>query len=212
MIKTAEAGHEASMEGVDLAFALIGSGGDGDAAPSGEARTSDVRAMVSRHADFIWRSLRRLGLPSDLCGDATQRVFLVATRRVRDIAPGAERAFLFKTALRIASSERRTLARRREVLTDEVDTTILDPAPSTEDLVDQRRARVLLEEILEGMALDERAVFVLFELEGMTTAEISALLELPMGTVGSRLRRAREHFQGALKRRRASQSAMGGAR
>ncbi|MFT3771354.1 MAG: sigma factor-like helix-turn-helix DNA-binding protein [Minicystis sp.] len=50
------------------------------------------------------------------------------------------------------------------------------------------------------MPLDLRAVFVLFELEQATMAEIAAMLDLPPGTVASRLRRAREHFQAAARR------------
>jgi RNA polymerase sigma-70 factor (ECF subfamily) len=54
-------------------------------------------------------------------------------------------------------------------------------------------------------------VFVLFELEELSTAEISTTLEIPMGTVSSRLRRAREEFQVATKRYRArSRAAQGG--
>jgi len=53
------------------------------------------------------------------------------------------------------------------------------------------------------MEMDLRAVFVLFELEELSTAEIAATLEIPMGTVSSRLRRAREEFQAATKRYRA---------
>jgi len=44
------------------------------------------------------------------------------------------------------------------------------------------------------------SVFVLFELEGMTSIEIAALLEIPVGTAASRLRRAREHFEACVKR------------
>jgi RNA polymerase sigma-70 factor (ECF subfamily) len=49
--------------------------------------------------------------------------------------------------------------------------------------------------VLEQLPLDLRAVFVLFELEGMTSPEIAELSGVPLGTVASRLRRAREHFR-----------------
>jgi RNA polymerase sigma-70 factor (ECF subfamily) len=76
-----------------------------------------------------------------------------------------------------------------------------DPAPGAEELVDRARARAELEAILDRMPLDLRAVFVLFELEQMTMAEIAATLDLPPGTVASRLRRGRESFQAAVRRR-----------
>jgi RNA polymerase sigma-70 factor (ECF subfamily) len=55
-----------------------------------------------------------------------------------------------------------------------------------------------LERGLLHLNLDERAVFVLFELEGATTTEIASSLELPLGTVYSRLRRARQVFLEAV--------------
>ena len=51
------------------------------------------------------------------------------------------------------------------------------------------------------MSLELRTVFVLFELEQMTKTEVAALLDLPVGTAVSRLRRAREHFRASLVRR-----------
>jgi RNA polymerase sigma-70 factor (ECF subfamily) len=159
-----------------------------------------LRAMVDRHMDFTWRSLRRLGLSPDAADDATQRVFIVAHERLGDIAPGREKAFLFNTAVRVASTARRTYARRREVLDGEPSFNVADPSPRADELLDRQRARALLEELLDGMDMDLRAVFVLFELEGMTMSEISATIDIPEGTVASRLRRARAEFQGMLKR------------
>jgi RNA polymerase sigma-70 factor (ECF subfamily) len=54
------------------------------------------------------------------------------------------------------------------------------------------------------MSLDLRAVFVLFELEGLEVREIAALHEIPAGTASSRLRRAREEFSTLAKRARAT--------
>jgi RNA polymerase sigma-70 factor (ECF subfamily) len=59
----------------------------------------------------------------------------------------------------------------------------------------------VLDEILEAMPMDLRTVLVLFELEQMTKGEVAALLEIPVGTAVSRLRRAREEFKLAAKRR-----------
>jgi RNA polymerase sigma-70 factor (ECF subfamily) len=158
------------------------------------------RGIVKDHLDFTWRSLRRLGLPADVADDATQRVFLVASKKLADIEPGRERAFLFNTAVRVASSEKRTFARRREELAGDGSDDVRDPAPGADELLDHRRARTVLEELLAGLEMDLRTVFVLFELEGLTTAEIAETLGVPQGTAASRLRRAREEFREALKR------------
>jgi RNA polymerase sigma-70 factor (ECF subfamily) len=169
---------------------------------------SDERsAFVRTHVEFVWRAVRRFGVPEAEAPDATQQVFIVATAQLGRIEKGRERAFLFGTALRIASKVRRRRARKPLDGRTDPDEQAAD-LPSTEELVDQRRARAIMDDILERMADDLRAVFVLYELEQMTMAEIADLLSLPSGTVASRLRRAREFFERQVERRAA---ATGGA-
>lgn len=160
------------------------------------------REMVDAHYDFIWRSLRRLGVTQGDADDATQQVFVTAARKLAKIRLGSERSFLFQTALRTAADNRRTHRRRREVTADEIpeNDEVLDDAPTAEDVVDLRRARRALDAILDDMPIELRAVFALFELEEVTMAEISLLLELPTGTVASRLRRARREFRERVAR------------
>lgn len=170
-----------------------------------------LRSIAEVHYDFIWRLLRRLGVPADATDDATQEVFMVAMRRVEDIQPGAERSFLFGVAMRVASDRRRAQARRREVVTDS------EPegrasAPGPDELTDQRRAREALDELLAAMPDELRVVFVLYELEGMTTGEIASLADIPVGTAASRLRRARDEFRQLVQRFRARREGLGGVR
>jgi RNA polymerase sigma-70 factor (ECF subfamily) len=158
-----------------------------------------LHALVADHHAFVWRSLRRLGVPDCDVDDASQQVFLVTHRRLAEIAPESERSFLFQTALRVAADWRRTYKRRCEQTgMDMLD--VPDAAASPEELTDQRRARALLDQVLGGMPLDLRAVFVLFELEEMTMSEIATVSDIPPGTVASRLRRARQVFQETVKR------------
>ena len=65
---------------------------------------------------------------------------------------------------------------------------------ATEQLTGQKRQRELLDGVLDGLDGDLRSVFVLYEIEELTMAEIAAALEIPPGTVASRLRRARALF------------------
>ena len=167
-------------------------------APAPEVR---IRQLFDTQFDFVWRSLRRLGVPELTVDDATQEVFLVASRRLADIEAGRERSFLFATALRIASTTRRGLGRRGQHDDEAVDS-LVDPAPGPDEVADRQRARAVLDRVLESMDLDLRAVFVLYELEEMTMAEIAITLELAPGTVASRLRRAREAFQATVARLR----------
>ena len=166
----------------------------------GDAAEARFRAMVDTQFDFIWRTLRGLGVPAANADDAAQQVFLVAAQKLDLIAAGSERSFLFSTARGIAANARRARTRSREVLDEDALAEPVSGAPDPEQLAARAQARDLLLRILDGLAEDLRTVFVLFELEGMTTAQMAELLDVPMGTVASRLRRAREEFQAATKR------------
>jgi len=158
-----------------------------------------LHVLLADHHAFVWRSLRRLGVPDCDVDDASQQVFLVAHRRLSEIAHETERSFLFQTALRVAADWRRAHKRRREQPgMDLLD--VPDGAANPEELMDQRRARALLDQVLGDMPMDLRAVFVLFELEEMTMMEIATLSDIPPGTVASRLRRARHVFQKAVQK------------
>ena len=162
-----------------------------------------LASMFHTHFAFVWRSLRRLGVPPATIDDAAQEVFVVASRRLDAIEAGKEKAFLFGTAVRVASDARRAQTRRRHA---DLDDDSVDGSPSPDQLVEHKRAREMLDAIVAEMPDDTRPVFVLFELEGMTMAEIASALELAPGTVASRLRRAREVFAAAVARIEARRS------
>jgi RNA polymerase sigma-70 factor (ECF subfamily) len=158
-----------------------------------------LRAMVDEHFELVWRALARMSTPQADLADCVQQVFLVASRRLSAIAAGSERSFLLGTALRVASSARRTVGRRREVPDDEAfEVPSLDPQP--DEIADQRRLRAVLDAVLDSMPDDLREVFVLYEIEELSTPEIAALLDIPLGTAASRLRRAREAFDKRVAR------------
>jgi RNA polymerase sigma-70 factor, ECF subfamily len=158
-------------------------------------RDERLRTIVTSQYAFVWRCLRHLGVDAADADDAAQQVFIVVSKKLDDVEEGRERAFAFATALRIASRARRTRTRRREA--DDSETLLSQMAAPAEETTP---ARELLEQVLESMPDDTRAVFMLFEVEELTMGEIAEALEIPPGTVASRLRRAREHFQGEVKR------------
>jgi RNA polymerase sigma-70 factor (ECF subfamily) len=170
-------------------------------AMQGELR---VRAIVRRHYASIWRLLRRLGVPEAEVEDAAQKVLSVVARRIDEVAPEHEKAFLFGVALRVARSARRQWQKESRMAGDD-DALAELPAtsPDPSEALDDRRARAILDGILDAMPLDLRTVFVLYELEEMTMAEIARTLGIPAGTVASRLRRAREAFDAQSRRVRA---------
>jgi RNA polymerase sigma-70 factor (ECF subfamily) len=177
-----------------------------EARPRDEARQRLAQA-ASEGFDFLWRLLRRLGVrPEASVDDAVQRVFEIAARKTLQVPAGMERAFLFRTAVLVAAEERRrqqqTLKRNAGAEAADLASPELDP----ERALAVRRERELLDELLDELPEKLRTVFVLFELEGMTTVEIAHLLEVPAGTAASRLRLARQHFHDGARRLRARQA------
>lgn len=72
-------------------------------------------------------------------------------------------------------------------------------------IIDRKRARLILDDLLAELPEELRAVFVLYEIEGITVPEIAQVLDLAPGTTASRLRRAREAFERGVERHRARQ-------
>lgn len=153
-----------------------------------------LRRLVDQYIDFVARVLRNAGTPESELDDDLQRTFITAANRLDDIRRGAEKSFLLQIALRVAAHARRTLARRREVPSDDPPE-IMETLATPEQLTDQRQARAMLDRVLDQMDIDLRTVFVLHEFEELNMSEIANVLEIPRGTVASRLRRARLEFR-----------------
>ena len=171
-------------------------------APAGQSADSAqrVRALVEREYAFVWRFLRRLGLPEAQVDDAAQTVFARVLARADQITPGAERAYLLKAAYHFSFEARRAAKRaqsRRSELTLEE---LASPDEPPDAALSRSEDRRLLDCALRGMPKELCAVLVLFEIEGLTFSEIAESLSIPRGTVASRLRRARDAFQGAVQR------------
>ena len=117
----------------------------GEAAPR-------LTALFREHVDFIARSLRRLGVPEHDVEDAVQEVFIVANGKLAHIVVGQERAFLFGTAMRIASNavrvNRRARGRRPDGDASEAVEGHPSDAPPTDEMVEQHRARHLLDDVI----------------------------------------------------------------
>lgn len=164
-------------------------------------KSSDARSLsdlVSRNFPLVWRAARRLGMSESDADDAAQQVCLVLARRLSEIEPGKERSFMLGAVLKVASRMRRAQSRRREVVGDELES-MQSPWPGPEAALDQHRSLQLLDQVLDGLEEEQRTVFVLHEVEHLTMQEIADVLEIPNGTVASRLRRAREQFNRRLR-------------
>ena len=179
-----------SMFSTEPAFAV--------AAMPAAADPARFARLFVEHYPWVWRTLRRLGVHPGAVDDAAQQVFLTASQRLPHVAPEKERAFLMGVAVRTASNARRTQSRRREEPPSDEEP-VDEPGLSPEELLEWKQRREKLDEWLSALSIELRGPFVLFELEGLTLAEISELCELPLGTIKTRLRRARAVFLEATR-------------
>ena len=162
----------------------------------GEARRR-LEHMFRAHHELIWRTLRRLGLPPDQAADTTQQAYLIAAERLENIRQGSERAFLFSTAIGLARTNFRRSKRCQ--LTGDMDLHA-DVGRRAEHLTNRCSAMELMDRIFVKTDPNLVTVFVLFELEGLSAPEIAEMVGIPVGTVASRLRRARATFRSAARR------------
>jgi len=153
-----------------------------------------LQRIFDAHHAAVWRALRRRGLTAEAAEDATQETFLLAAERLDDIRPESEQSFLIATALRVAHSLGRKVVRWE--LDDDMDQRL----SGTRDASETRADIQLCDLVLSKVDPELVEVFVLYEIEGLTSPEIAELLQIPLGSVASRLRRAREQFRIAAAR------------
>ena len=165
--------------------------------PEPVLRCPSLAEVYNEHHDFMWRSLRRLGVDAADVEDAVHDAFLVVARRLAEFEGRSSlRTWLFAIAMRVAQSRRRD--RQREVHHLERYEAV---APhEAEDPWTRRDVRVTLQQLLDTLEEDQRVVFIMIELENMTAPEIAAVLDLKVPTVYSRLRLAREAMRRAVAR------------
>lgn len=169
-------------------------------APAGvDGREARLNALITDHFDFIWRQLRHQGLAPHDADDAAQQVFMIATQKLDDITPGAERSFLYGTALRVGANRRRAAKRRIADGDDRTLDALVSPAAPPDAETELRRAWSLLDELLASLPGELSRVLALAEVEELKVSDIAALEGIPVGTAASRLRRAREEFGRLLR-------------
>ena len=119
---------------------------------------------------------------------------MIALGRLADIPKDSERAFLMGTARRVAF----TLGRKtiRWQLDGDMDMRIANARDAGDEHADLQLCDLALSKLNPELA----ETFVLYEIEGLSSPEIAALLEVPLGSVASRLRRAREQFREVVTR------------
>ncbi len=157
----------------------------------------DVQLAYRTQRDFVQRSLHRLGASRDELADLSQEVFAVVARRhaefdvSRPLPP-----WLFGICVGVVQNARRTRRRKPTVPLDGLPEPSGGPSPL--DALAARRRMDRAHEALDAMDVERRAVFVMYEVEGMAGADIARALGIAPGTVHSRLFAARKSIESAL--------------
>jgi len=178
------------------------------AAPS--KATLDFSRTYDEYFDFVWRNLRRLGVQESGIDDALQDAFIVVHRRWQDYEPahGSFHSWLFGIVIRVAKDHRRTHARKDPAAhraQSQIDPdTIAADGKSPQERAELAQQMSVLHTLLSELDEAKRSLLVLAELEQMTAPEISNALAIPVNTVYSRLRVARQAFDVILTRYRES--------
>jgi RNA polymerase sigma-70 factor (ECF subfamily) len=161
----------------------------------------DFASIYEAHFQYVWRCLKSLGVREAALDDALQDVFLVVQRRLPEFDGGVELGtWLYAIALRVArkywSRAHRDDSRRDPGEPDDAEV----PAASVESAVESNERLLLARAALATLDDDKRVVFVLARVEQMSAPEIASVVGIPLNTVYSRLRAAREAFEVEVRR------------
>ena len=161
----------------------------------GERAAFDV--LIARWHEPVWRYLRRLANSDDVASDLSQDTWIRVLRGIGALRePGKLRPWLFGIARRVAMDRLRFEYVRRGA--DDVEIDELPADDATQDLEVDLAA---IDTALAVLPVSEREMLTLFYLRELSLAEIAALLAMPVGTVKSRLYRARLELRRALETR-----------
>ena len=181
-----------------------------DAAILNRARNGDVDAfnrLVLDHERPVYSLAYRLLGNSEDAADATQEAFLNAYRAIQGFRGEAVRPWLFRIAVRCCYDQLRRRKRRREdsLEGDDDDDLSLDPPADTrlgpEPSAMRAETAAVIEHTLQQLPFDQRTIVSLCDVEGMSYEEAAAITNAELGTVKSRLSRARARLRDLLRAR-----------
>jgi RNA polymerase sigma-70 factor, ECF subfamily len=161
--------------------------------------TPALEHIYADRARFVWLSLQRFGVARADLEDVCHDVFIVIQARLAEFESGAKLSpWIFGICAKVAANYRRRAYRYLERAEGSMSEDRLQPptggVDSPERIVENRQAMAKAEAVLQRLDPMKRAVFVMFELEGLSCLDIAAELEVPVGTVYSRLHAARQLF------------------
>ncbi|MFO0661561.1 MAG: sigma-70 family RNA polymerase sigma factor [Polyangiaceae bacterium] len=161
--------------------------------------TPTLRELFDNHAAFVVRVLRRMGVLEADLDDVLQEVFVVVHRKIEQFDGRCKvETWLFGIAFRVAADHRRARGRRRETAVDELPEVPTPHGP--EHLAQSAELQRWLMQALDKLDDEKRAVFVLYELEGMSMNDVADAVSVPLQTAYSRLHSARDTVRKTIER------------
>ncbi len=151
-------------------------------APLLPSTAQPIERLYREHAPFVFRALRALGVREADLPDVVHDVFVTVHQRADADVYSSMRAWVHGIALRTAANYRRRARHQRETLVADLPESLTSGEPGA--ALDLLRALSVLDE-------DQRAVFVLYELEELSMPEVAEALACPPTTAYSRLYAAR---------------------
>ena len=172
-----------------------------DVSPRAAPVAVEIGAIFDAHFDYVWNTLRRLGIRESDLEDLSHEVFIKVHGRLADYdATRPMRPWLFGFAYRVAADHRRLARHRLEVLGAPVEA--VDPVRPPDERIEADEDRALVDAALAELDFDRRAVLVLHDVEDVPVPAIAAELGIPVNTAYSRLRLARGDLAAAVTRLR----------
>jgi RNA polymerase sigma-70 factor (ECF subfamily) len=164
--------------------------------------TDAFETLVRRHEKKIFNLVYRMLGDYDEAAEVSQEVFLSAFRAAGQFRGEANfSTWLYRIALNHASTRRKSLgARQQRMVSMENADPLSDPELGPPELLEKKEIRERVQFALNQLDPQDAAVILLRDLHDVPYDEVARVLEIPVGTVKSRLHRARQ----ALKSRLAS--------
>jgi RNA polymerase sigma-70 factor (ECF subfamily) len=176
--------------------------GEASSTPAPGAPALSFDALYDRWFEDVSRWVRALGATESERDDLVQEIFLVVHRRLADFDGINVAGWLYQIARRKVRDHRRLLWVKHIFGSNSVPLveSMLTTRQSALEQLETKQRQQLLGELLEKLNPDQRAAFVLFEIEGNSGEEIAQLTGVPINTVWARIHKARKKLQEQAER------------
>ncbi len=162
--------------------------------------TDAFEILVRRHEKTIFNLVYRMLGDYDEAAEVSQEVFLSAFRAVGQFRGDANfSTWLYRIALNHSSTRRKSLgARQQRIVPIESADLLSDPQPGPPETLEKKQIRERVQHALSQLDPEDAKVLLLRDLQDIPYDEVARVLEIPVGTVKSRLHRARQALKAQL--------------